>query len=293
MEMVRMEYEAELQSLTHSLGTAQDILQRAAAAYPGLQTVSRARRRISMAANRPLRLAILGETNSGKSSLANLLAGHMTLPALPVANTRLPTLLHYAPVPFAAALHANGKRFALSAGKDTPPETIIRLEVGLPDKTLRQVEILDFPGSANPLLPTALSAVLQHGASAAIWATVATQAWRETERAAWLGLPQKIRSRGLLVVTHCDLITNQEDFRRLRARLESAAKPHFQGMCFLAAPPGNRPGGAAEAGAATGLLAEVRRLARQFSADRLGKAVLITRRLAAQTLARLDTGAKD
>src|SRR5215831_15492170 len=100
-----LEYEAGLRSLVQGIDSAQNILRRAAASYPFLETSAHALERIARAACRPLRLAILGESNSGKSSLANLLTGEATLPALPVANTRLPTLLRYAPAAFACALY--------------------------------------------------------------------------------------------------------------------------------------------------------------------------------------------
>jgi hypothetical protein len=284
-ENSQMEYSAELRYFIRSLDAAQDVLREAANSHPGLKASGRALGRVARVMQRPFRLAILGEANSGKTSLANLIVGGMTLPALPVANTRLPTLLRYAPVPGAGALYASGEKFPLSAGDDVLSQAIIRVDVGLPSEILRRIEILDFPGSANPLFPSALSAVLMHGIDAAIWATVATQAWRESERTAWLRLPRRIRSYGLLAVTHRDLVSTEEDFKRLRARLETAAKPHFQGMCFVAAPVNS-----AEPINTSGLFSQIWQLVEQFSANRLGKAVLVTRRLAGQTLERLSAG---
>ncbi len=101
-----MKYEAELRSFTGTLNGALDTLQEVEGAHPLLRSPRRALGRVARAVARPLRIAILGESNSGKSSLANLVIGEMTLPALPVANTRLPTLLQYADVAFARALHS-------------------------------------------------------------------------------------------------------------------------------------------------------------------------------------------
>jgi hypothetical protein len=282
----RLEYEARLRRLVKSLESAQDILRTAASSYSYLEASARALGRIARVARRPLRLAILGETNSGKSSLANLLAGEATLPALPVANTRLPTLLRYAPAAFASALYPGGARRTLSGSSNILAGPIIRIEVGLPIETLKRIEILDFPGSANPLFPSGLLDVMRHGIDAAIWATAATQAWRESERIAWLALPKRVRSRGLLAVTHCDLIATGEDFRRLRARLKSDAGPYFQGMSFVSAQ--HRTAAArAETLDAAKLSEDIDRLAQAFFADRLDKAVAITRRLAGQALERI------
>ncbi len=283
---------AELRGLLQSLDMAQKALDAAASSYPVLRAPARAVRRLTRAASRPFRIAILGESNSGKSSIANLLTGGVTLPALPVANTRLPTLLYYAPTAVVRALHAGGKRFPLPAHTGGPGREIIRLEVGLPSPILRDIEILDFPGAANPLFPSKPEAALRHGVDAAIWATVATQAWRETERIAWVNLPLRIKSRSVLAVTHCDLIATEADFRKLKARLQAVAVPHFSVMCFIAAASGAAPAAAAEPGSGVDLFSAAGRLSREFAAERRGKALLRARRLAAQTLARLEGGAK-
>src|SRR5262249_55753167 len=115
------------------------VLRRAADANPALDGLGRALVRISRAANRPLRIGILGEANSGKSSLANLLGGVSTVPGHPVENTRLPTLLKYAPEPFVAAFFESGERITLSAS-DNIPQTLAaiyesREKVALPSST--------------------------------------------------------------------------------------------------------------------------------------------------------------
>jgi hypothetical protein len=282
----RTDYEARLRPLIQSIESSQNILRKAAASYSFLEAPARALGRIARAVCRPLRLVILGESNAGKSSLANLLTGEAALPALPVANTRLPTLLQYAPAASACALFPDGARQILSGSAKIPSGPITRVEVGLPIETLKRIEILDFPGSANPLFPTNLPDVLRHGIDAAVWATVATQAWRETERIAWLALPERVRSRGLLAVTHCDLIASPEDFRRLRVRLTLDAGPYFQGMSFVSAQHASAAV-PAEALDTEKLSGDIDRLAQTFLASRLDKAAVITRRLAGQALARL------
>jgi hypothetical protein len=276
----------ELQSLLQELDLAYQALSGAAQAYAVLRSPSRTIQRIRRAASRPVRIAILGEANSGKSTIANLVTGGMTLPALPVANTRLPTLLYYAQRPAVHAARAGGERLPLSIRDESLGLDAARLEVGLPSAILRGIEILDCPGSGNPLFPSCPKTALQHGADAAIWATVATQAWRETERLAWLGLPARIKSRGVLAVTHCDLIQTQADFEKLKARIEPIAAEHFSALCFTSA-----PGSAAPAGAgAAGLLAAIESIAQRVEKERAQKALVLVRRLATQTLAQLEAG---
>jgi Dynamin family len=291
---VHLKRRSELKSFVENLEAAQSILGAAVAALPALHTALRALHRVRKAVCRPFRIAFLGESNSGKSSLANLFIGEKALPALPVANTRLPTLLQYSQVAFVRACNWSGERYLLSGASCIALEPIMRVEVGLPIEALERVEILDFPGNANPLLPVALAEVLRHGVDAAVWTTVATQAWRESERAAWLGLPLRLRLQGILAVTHCDLVATPRDLSHLQARLERDAKQHFQAMCFLNACGGS--GSGMQPGVLVGsLFSEIELLAEKFIAGRLRKSVTVTQRLATQTFDRLlkESGSKE
>ena len=297
-----MDIEGKLRFAAQSLSNAEGILRKAADAYPFLDGPGRAFKRMAKAANRPLRVGILGELNSGKSSLANLLAGLPALPAHPVTATRLPALLKYAPTPSVAAVYESGERIAfpvrqniaevvaaiqesggkgnLPAGKSVPAGKTKILEVGLPSGILRSIEILD--------LPVGHQGSPGYGIDAAIWTTVATQAWRESERALWSTLPQAVRARSLLAVTFCDLAAGKEDnLKRLQARLETSAKPHFRGICFVA---NGDEDPAAAALRNQALFAQIQYLAQEFSAERLGRAMAIARRVMTNAIARLGPG---
>ena len=302
MKVRRMDIEGKLRFAAQSLASAEGILRKAADAYPFLDGPGRAFRRMAKAANRPLRIGILGEANSGKSSLANLLAGVSALPTDPVANTRLPALLKYAAKPSVTVLYESGERIAfpvrqnvaqvvaaiqdsggksnLPAGKSVPTSRVKILEVGLPSGILHSVEILD--------LPVGQLGLPGYGMDAAIWTTVATQAWRESERAQWTKLPQAIRSRSLLAVTFCDLVAGRENnLKRLQARLETSAKPHFRGICFVA---NGDLDPAAAASRNKVLPVQIQYLAQEFTAERVGKAMAIARRLMANAIAKLGPG---
>ncbi len=297
-----MDIEGKLRFAAQSLASAEGILRKAADAYPFLDGPGRAFRRMAKAADRPLRIGILGKSNSGKSSLANLLAGVSVLPADPVANTRLPVLLKYAPKPSVAAIYESGERIAfpvrqnvaqvvagildsagksgLPPGKSVPPGSLKLLEVGLPTGILRSAEILD--------LPVGHRGLPGYGMDAAIWTTVATQAWRETERAQWTKLPQALRSRSLLAVTFCDLVAGRENnLKRLQARLETSAKPYFRGICFVA---NGDLDPAAAASRNKVLSVQIQYLAQEFTAERVGKAMVIARRLMTNAIAKLGPG---
>jgi hypothetical protein len=195
--------------------------------FPAVRALRRTQQRLA----RPLRLAICGESNSGKSSLANLLGRIESLPTAAISNTRIPTLIYYAHEPQIWVVHgAPGQRARLRADPTALPRSIFRLEVGLPSPRLRTVEILDCPGlSVSEQIDLA-----SHSVDAAVWCTVSVQAWKESERVAWSQLPGRLRSCGLLVATHADLLSDDRDRDKLSSRLRRECGSMFRDMILVA-----------------------------------------------------------
>ncbi len=219
--------------------------------------------------------------------MANLLVGVTALPADPIAHTRLPALLKYAPEPSLTAVYGNGERIrfpvsgeiAQAAGAVRESGGLKYLEACIPSEILRSVEILDLPSGWENLAGCRIDG--------AIWTTVATQAWRESERAQWARVPQAIRGRSLLAVTFCDMIAGGEyDLKRLASRLETYARPYFREIC-LVADGGEGPATAASRNKA--LLAQVQYLAQEFATGRLSKVARIAGRLTTNTLGQFQT----
>ena len=199
-----------------------------------LSPAIRALRRIEVRLDRPLRLAVVGEFNSGKSSLANLLARTESLPTAVVSNTRIPTLLYYAREPEIWAVDERGRREWLRADYRSLPPSIFRLEVGLPTRTVcAAVQLLDLPGCADPGFQGHVLDAAVHDVHAVMWCTLSTQAWKESERIAWRQLPERLRGRSLLVSTHADLLHDPRDADKLLHRLRGQAGGLFQEIVLV------------------------------------------------------------
>ena len=110
---------------------------------------------------------------------------------------------------------------------------MIGVDVGVPIDHLRAFEILDFPGFADPWLGYGSMDVARHRVDAAIWCTFSTQAWKESERAAWQALPARMRSHAMLAVTNGDLL-RKEQSQKVLARLGKVAADDF-GVTVLVA----------------------------------------------------------
>ena len=190
--------------------------------------------RIEARVQRPPRIVLLGETNSGKSTMANHLLQRALLTTDIVRNTRAPLLVRYAPVPFVQARTPDGATHLLTTHAATRPrlEEIERIEVGVPIEALRDFEILDLPGLTTDTADVDRARRLCATAHMAIWCTVASQAWRASELALWTALSKRFGQSSVLAVTHADGLS-AADRDKVSRRLERNAGPLFRSIVLV------------------------------------------------------------
>ncbi|MBX3221059.1 MAG: dynamin family protein [Labilithrix sp.] len=144
--------------------------------------------------SRPVRVAIVGEFNAGKSTFINALIGADVAPTGVLPTTATLHHLRYAPDPFARIqFHADAPtdvkerivpsselRAALKGGD---AEWVTRVEILQPIASLTRVEILDTPGfNAPDTRHTEAARSAFEEADAAIWLLDAGQPLKQTER---------------------------------------------------------------------------------------------------------------
>jgi hypothetical protein len=185
-----------------------------------------------------LRLALCGEFSAGKSSIVNLLLGYDMLPTSVLSSTRRPTYLRYASELRIEAISESGEREPVSPESISmlAREDISHFDVGMPGELLRHVELLDTPGFADPFHDHHSTLDAVETADVCVWCTLATQAWRESERQTWMNLPSRFRTNGILVVTHVDTLGHSGEQMRVRSRLEREAGGLFGDIVLLSVP---------------------------------------------------------
>lgn len=182
-------------------------------------------------ARRPVRIAILGECNSGKTTLANRLIGSDVLPTSVVSNTPYDVWVRHDLTPSVHASGADGARFDCTRDASMRPDHIRGLEIGLPFQVLRDIEIIDTcarrlvegESSAPSTLPKA---------DVLVWCTNAARAWGASERAARTACPPMPRARAVLVATHADTLRGQDARRAVLERLRQEAGRWFGTVLF-------------------------------------------------------------
>ncbi len=193
--------------------------------------------RAAIGASQAPRVAVVGEFNSGKSSLANVLLGGAVLPTGYRVRSPFPVLINYAAKPSLAFELLDRRRIATEwEGVATASaQNVRRLRLGLPIDQLKAFRLIDTPGGAtgdDALDERAFNACRR--ADVAVWCTPAVQAWKGSERLAWLALPKRLRLRSILAVTYKDAIASASDIDRLGARLRAEAGPYFSRIVMIA-----------------------------------------------------------
>ena len=181
--------------------------------------------------------ALMGEYSVGKSSLLNLLLGTRLLPAR-VTATRLPTVwLTYGEHRKVEALDYDGTLSAIENFEgdfDNLSEKLV-IRCTLPSDILRNKDIIDTPGISDPNLADDIVGLIAPHVDFVVWCTAASQAWRQTESAAWDSVPYQLQDNSILAVTRIDLVAKQSDVKRILKRCERDAGKSFQSILPVSA----------------------------------------------------------
>lgn len=182
------------------------------------------------------RLALMGEFSAGKSTLLNFLIEENVLPTRATA-TELPPVWFSHGSNGSYWLGEDGVRNQISVeelSKVPPSAKYVRLFVEA--EILEHCDVIDTPGISDPNLAVETWRVAAGYANMVLWCTSATQAWRQTERSAWLSLPERLRKHSILVVTRSDKLTTEVDRDKVARRMAREAEEHFAGTVFMSTP---------------------------------------------------------
>ena len=174
------------------------------------------------------RLVLMGEFSSGKSTLSNILLGGAMLP-MQVTATRLPPVhVSYGePGAFARTHSGDFVEVDLSDVATLSPQNFRSLHVTMQSDTLEICDLVDMPGISDPNMPADTWDSLVGGTDHVIWCTHATQAWRQSEAAAWDRMRQATKGPHLLLVTQFDKLRTPRDRSRVLNRVTAETTGKF------------------------------------------------------------------
>lgn len=173
------------------------------------------------------RLMIAGEFSAGKTQLITGLIGDAVLPSN-VTATALPAVWLIGGAPAMIAVGDDGAARTIGAIGDVGVEDtqFCVLSHGAP--FLRTFDVIDTPGNSDPNIPQEKWERMLDYADAVVWCTNATQAWRQSEKAVWNDMPERLLKNSTLIVTHADRITDEKSAERVMRRVQREAGEYFQ-----------------------------------------------------------------
>lgn len=183
-------------------------------------------------------LAIMGEFNSGKSALLNCLLGRALLPTRATATDMPAIWITRGTTETVQGLGFDGHLASLSLADLTEGRAMqylcIRIEMDAP--ILDRVDIIDTPGISDPRMTTDIVEEVARNVDFVVWCSTMTQAWRQTERAFWRALPDRIKSGSILALTRADLIGSPKDVDKVIRRCRRESDDSFAAILPVASP---------------------------------------------------------
>lgn len=177
------------------------------------------------------RLALMGEFSAGKSTLTHLLVGLEPLP-VKVTATRLPPVwISHGPTS-ATVVGVDGAETAIALEdiETVSLETTALIKLSLPAEALELCDLIDMPGISDPNMSPDVWRALMPQVDAVIWCTHATQAWRQSEAAAWESIREGLNGPSTLLITHFDKLQNDRDQARVLKRVVREAGESFSSV---------------------------------------------------------------
>ncbi len=177
------------------------------------------------------RIALMGEFSAGKSTLCNLILGEAVLPTK-VTATRLPPVWVAMGDQPACRVDNRGEAedIDLNHIDKVRPEDTRYVKVFKNANLLNMCDVIDMPGLSDPNMTEFGWDDMIEKADAVIWCTHATQAWRQSEAAAWASLPERLKGKSMLLLTRFDKLTKERDKARVIKRVESETGSSFRGV---------------------------------------------------------------
>ena len=173
----------------------------------------------------------MGEFSSGKSTLSKLLLGDAPLPVR-VTATRFPPVWISHGEPRAVAVGKDGSETPLPiedlANVRIEDTRLIRLYAQA--DTLEICDLIDMPGISDPSMSAETWTSVLDEIDCVVWCTQATQAWRQTEAAAWQDMIPRTNGDNILLVTQTDKLRSDRDVERVLMRVRKETEGLFKAV---------------------------------------------------------------
>lgn len=179
--------------------------------------------------------ALMGEFSAGKSTLMNFLLRKQALPTQVTATQLPPIWFSWGNRPAYVKRHdGSTQNIELDQLEQVGVNDAQFIRIFLEADILEAVDLIDTPGISDPKISTDVWQRAVGQANGVLWCTHSTQAWRETERATWVSLPERLQHKSLLLITRADAL-GQKDRQKVLRRVNREAGHLFNRTILFSA----------------------------------------------------------
>ncbi|KIC40534.1 hypothetical protein RA27_12165 [Ruegeria sp. ANG-R] len=179
--------------------------------------------------------ALMGEFSAGKSTLMNFLLRKQALPTQVTATQLPPIWFSWGKRPAYVKRHdGSTENIELDELEQVGVNDAQFIRIFLEADILEAVDLIDTPGISDPKISTDVWQRAVGQANGVLWCTHSTQAWRETERATWVALPERLQHKSLLLITRADAL-GQKDRQKVLRRVNREAGHLFNRTILFSA----------------------------------------------------------
>ena len=181
------------------------------------------------------RIAVAGEFESGKSSVINALIGKLIVPCNPGLRGRPLIKVSHSSQPLFVGEDSTGcavEAESIEALRQIRDLAVCEIHISVPG--MARTEIVEIPHHPGGSIAPGDFRVMAE-ADLIVWVTIASQAWRLSEKATVETLPPGSRRKSVLAISRADLLRDEEDWTKIETRLQKEASPYFSEMVFMQA----------------------------------------------------------
>lgn len=180
-------------------------------------------------------VGLMGEFSSGKSTLLNFLLAQDVATTKVTATPLPPIWFTYSETPYSVGLLPDG---SVEDVDMADPQvdfrgTYLAIRRGVESAALKRCDIIDAPGISDPDLGKNALRFLQPYFDFVIWCTGASQAWRQTDKAAFEKLAKSTRDNSILVITKIDKLRSPKDRAKVLKRVSAETGALFASIVAL------------------------------------------------------------
>ncbi len=177
---------------------------------------------------RRARVVILGEFSAGKSTLINLFTGNAKLKTQVTATQMPPVWMSYGTdEPYRVDLSGAEHPVDPSDPESISVSDTMYVRMFMQAPLLESFDLIDTPGNSDPNIASVAWERAAELADIAIWCSSSTQAWRQSELAAWRDVPEAVRANSILLLTRADKLTSDADREKVLNRVKREAGDLF------------------------------------------------------------------